>query len=124
MPFDVRKSSAFPASFQRFRGSAAASGPMITDLDNGYRAEDGGRAAWKVGRAAGEAQLRRTSAGKARKASFDTAPKRTWLGEDSFGLTHSLELAKIGISLCGELGRLATTIKIAKKLRVLTEYFL
>ena len=44
---------------------------MITGLC-GDRAEDGGIAACKVRTAAGEAQLRRKSTGKARKASFDT----------------------------------------------------
>ena len=46
MPFDVRKSSAFPTVIQRFCGCAAAPGPIIAGR-YGYRSEDGGIAACK-----------------------------------------------------------------------------
>ena len=73
MPFDVRKSFAFPTE-----------PPTVLRLRRRYGAanhwprqrigrKDGGIAAYKVVRAAGEAQLRRTSTGKARKPSCDTA---------------------------------------------------
>ena len=76
MPFDVRKSSAFPTerpTVPRLRRRSGADNywPM--------RLSDGGIAACKIERAAGEAQLRRTSRGKARKASFDTDSKAAWL---------------------------------------------
>ena len=67
MPFDVRKSYAFPKKLPEILRLRRRSEANITGQNDRW-AETGGIAAYKLLRLAGEAQLRRTSTGEARKA--------------------------------------------------------